>query len=432
MSKRLLDKWLFALIILLAPMSITMWNKIFLVVIFCLSGLLLISTFFSPSKVALAKSQAIVVTLYFVMFAVGFISLMVSIVQPFGMVVDSDTFGRIFTICVLFLMFLSGLSYMNSLNDKEFLKLRSLFLIPGLVFTFFGIYQLICNYTGMKFFIETRDWMHGVPLQVVHVFPKRLTSIAEEPSFLAPILVEFLILSAFLVVRPKRQYFLVGLSMCMLLMTFSGGAYVNTLSILIVATCLMLWKKPFGKLHISVIVGVIVTIILVLSFGQPLIEFAINKFTHEATGGSSRSQFMSNLTGLIFDANTFNMLFGHGLTSLSYLSDFGMHVEDVLFRISNNMFIDVAWESGLVGGLFVLSVYGILFAKGIKIQFKKNTSLSLSLMLVTQALITAFYRSEYISTHFIWVLIVIFWALRYEELNLNLKENISITKSGCK
>ncbi|MFT5813057.1 MAG: hypothetical protein ACI9VT_000797 [Psychroserpens sp.] len=430
MTKATFDRCLFSLIILLGPFSITQWNKPFLVLILILSCMLLASMSMSDRGLSLHKTEVMVVGLYLTILAIGFVTLLISHMNPYGMLIDSNTLGRVFTVSVLSTMLVSGLSYMNSLDDIKFRALKNLFIIPGLIFALFGIYQTYCNYIGISFVIETRDWMHGVPANIRDVFPKRITSIAEEPSFLAPILVEFLILCFFLIERKWLKYSLLAMTLVLLLMTFSGGAYVNISLILFIAIVILLWKFPFGRLHLGVLVLVIACSSFLVIYGETLIDYVFTKLTHEASGGSSRGQFTSNLIGLFVSADTFSLMFGHGLTSLTYLSDFGMKTEDVIFRISNNMFIDIGWESGLIGVLLTIAMYGVLFTNGMKIQIGKSASLSLSLLLVFQLLITSLYRSEYISTHFIWMLILIFWVLRYEKLSLPIDMNHLNSKKG--
>lgn len=426
MTKEQMAKGLFTVIILLSPMSITMWNKPLLIVILFLSLCLLFVLSMSKSGANISHTEAWIIGAYVTIFAVGFGSLLLSATDLYGMLLDTDTFGRVFTVCVLSITLVAGTSYINSIGPMALGSLGRVFLYPGCVFIGFGFYQIYCNATGTSFLIETRDWMHGVPSQVRDVFPKRITSIAEEPSFLAPILVEFIILCAVLITKNGYRNLLIGASLGLLLMTFSGGAYVNIILILSLALLLMLWKYPIGKLHFFVGLFVVMSAIFLMTYGQVLIEFAISKFIHEASGGSSRAQFMSNLIGLTLDSDGLSLMFGHGLTSLSYLNDFGMRSEDVLFRISNNMFMDVIWESGLVGGILALFIFIVLFTQSFSLQKKMRTEISLSCLLVAHLFVTSFYRSEYISTHMVWVLMAIFWSLKYETEKLAALGNESV------
>ena len=181
-----LKRSLFGTIIFLAPMSVTQWNKPLLVVILMLSLLLLGVIWGSDKGIRFSRLSLTVLFWYLSIFVVGFISLLVGVTDIFGILVNVDTLGRLFTIFTLLITLSAGFSYIDSADKTEIVKLAPLWLLPGAVFLFFGLYQIYCNATGQPFIIETRDWMHGVPMAIRDAIPKRVTSIAEEPSFYCP------------------------------------------------------------------------------------------------------------------------------------------------------------------------------------------------------------------------------------------------------
>lgn len=418
MTAQGLQRQLFGLIVIMGPFSVTLLNKPVLVLSLLTGIFLLILVLIQGKSVHLERLSLRVLCAYSLTFLVGFISLGMSVSQDFGILVSGETLGRLFTISVVLVTLLSGAHWLASADDKTLKKISSFWLIPGAVFLFFALYQLFCNLTGRPFFIETRDWMHGVPMALREVVPKRLTSIADEPSFYAPVLLEFMLLVFFLVKRFWLKWALLVLSGLVLLLTFSGGGYVNALFLGFIACCLLLWKKPRSPWLWGIIVFAVIALGIIFSVGQVLLEFAVNKFIHESSGGSSRGQFMADLLALQVNAGFWSLLLGHGLTSMSALADFGMMSDDVLFRISNNMFLDILWESGVLGLAAVLFLYLNLFFAAFKMQSALPGRLSLSLLLVCQSLITSLYRSEYISTHLIWMLLLILWSIRWEKLSL--------------
>ena len=414
-----LNRILFASLLFLAPMSVTPWNKFALVLVFAISGLITVTFLVSQGRLLIDRLPLTLIMCYVTMFMIGFLSLMIHSGATFGIFISPDSLGRLFTITTLVLALLAGYTFISNLTDAEMEKVRLLWLIPGMTFVLFGVYQVFCNVTGKPFFIETRDWMHGVPKIIQNAVPKRVTSIAEEPSFVAPILIEAFILSFFLIYRRAIRYAVLAIISALLLMTFSGGAYVNMLMISAVVVAIVFWRFPIGKAHLLIIFMATLAFGLLFLVGQILIEFAINKFLHEAAGGSSRAVFMSDLINLQLNATPFSMLFGHGLTSLSQLSEFGMRPEDVLFRISNNMFLDILWESGVTGLLSIIILFAVLLKQSISIQSRLQGRLSLSLLLTAQMIVTGMYRSEYISTHLIWMLLLVVWAIRWETKFIN-------------
>ena len=181
------------------------------------------------------------------------------------------------------------------------------------------------------------------------------------------------------------------------------------------ALILFFWRCALGKMHMLILVLCILLLVGLLTLGQVMVDFAINKFVYESAGNSSRGQFLISLMQAQKSAGLFNLMFGHGLTSLSHLEQFGMRSEDVLFRISNNMFLDILWESGVIGIFAAMTFFIILLKQGMALQRKMHNRLSLSLLLVCQMLITALYRSEYISLHYAWVLLLVLWSISWEK-----------------
>jgi hypothetical protein len=414
MTSRNLSTLLFVLLVITMPMSVTPWNKAILVFVFLISVLLLSINIAGKGSLKIERFSFLILLCYLFIFVVGFISLMFSASHPFGMLLSSDTFGRIFTVSALLFTLLAGYVYLGGLSSLEIEKTRLIWLMPGGIFVLLGVYQVYCNFSGSPFIIETRDWMHGVPAIIRDAVPKRVTSIAEEPSFVAPILIETFLLSIFLINQKWIRLSIAGVIAGLLLLTFSGGGYVNALLLGVCAFCLFIWRFPIGKIHLALLSLLTFALIALFTVGQILVEFATNKFVHESSGGSSRAQFMSDLVQLQFDAPPLSLMFGHGLTSLSYLEKFGMRAEDVLFRISNNMFLDILWESGVIGLVAVIAMFSMFLLKALSIQMQLSKQLSLSLLLTLQMLFTSLYRSEYISSHLVWMLLLIVWALAWE------------------
>ncbi len=425
MSIRRFQGLLFALIIIAGPMSVTPWSKIILAGLFGVSALQIALLSLSNGGLMISHLSSKIILSYLLIFVVGFLSLLINSTEPYGLLISTETLGRLFSIATLSLTLVACYAHLASLTENEFEQLGKIWLIPGFIFVLFGTYQIYCNLTGKPFFIETRDWMHGVPAIIRDAVPKRVTSIAEEPSFLSPILIETFLLVMFLVKTKWLRYSVASLVAAILLLTFSGGGYVNAIMLGGCATLLLFWRFPLGKPHFFILILLVSFLTALFAFGQILIEFAMNKFIHEASGGSSRAQFMKNLLDIQFNASPFNLLFGHGLTSMSHLNEFGMQMEDMLFRISNNMFLDILWESGLIGIMSVMALFALLLRQSLMIQLALNKRLSLSLLLTIQMLCTGLYRSEYISTHLIWMLILVVWAIGWEKSKIRRNSELS-------
>src|SRR5690606_3675494 len=94
----------------------------------------------------------------------------------------------------------------NSINDELFFQqvLKFYFFSCGIL-VFSGVWQILDVYLGfpIKFPFETRAHIHSASEEVRKAFGLRVTGFAEEPSYIAPFLNEFLILCIFLITNKR-------------------------------------------------------------------------------------------------------------------------------------------------------------------------------------------------------------------------------------
>lgn len=394
----------------LAPLSVTQWNKLVVVILF-LSALANIGYFLLLSKSMKFNKYATTVSLVFLsVVIVSFFSILINRDYLVAEYLNSVIIGRMFTVTALVLNFFIFLLWISNANEQSVLRVLKIGLVITIVFILLGYWQVIGRLLGIPFFIETRDWMHGVPAALRAVVPSRVTSIAEEPNYLSPILMECLILTALLVKKPLYKNVLLVMTFFIIILSFSGGAYVNFFLL-----CSFVFLFTFLKTvltgstrasHFFILLVVALLSIAIVYVGTFLIDFIYYKMSNEASGASSRSQFMISFVQLIAESSYTQLIFGHGLGTMSVLDEFGMRSEDYLFRITNNYVLDMFWESGAVGVLLIFVFFVILFYPGIKYGFVSRYYFLGSLM-VFQLLVTSTYRSEYFSTHFSWVVFMI-------------------------
>ncbi|GIU49902.1 hypothetical protein TUM4438_34520 [Shewanella sairae] len=281
----------------------------------------------------------------------------------------------------------------------------------ALFFVLLGHWQFIGNLVGIPFFIETRDWMHGVPSAIRSVVPRRLTSIAEEPNFLSPLLIEYIILASLVIAGKKTKLIAYGLGIFVIIFSFSGGVYINALLLVTCFGFLSLYRSLVsGRLKGQDLVFLFLVLLglsILLSIGDILLDFLYYKFQGEAAGQSARSQFLSSLAMLISQSKAMELTFGHGMATMSVLTDFGLAKEEFLFRITNNFYLDMIWEGGFLGLTCVLLFFGYLLFIGFR-HYLDNKYFEAGLLLTIHMMITCLYRSEYLSSHFLWVVTLIF------------------------
>ncbi|MEH0671440.1 hypothetical protein H4F32_17835 [Vibrio owensii] len=411
--------YLFAL---LAPLSVTKWNKIVLVVLFLSAAFSVLYYFLLARKVKFEKYSLTTCGLFLAVFLVSLFSILVNRDYLVAEYLRSVIIGRLFTFTALVLNLLVILMWLPSANERSVKKLLYYGLVTTLTFVILGYWQLISKQLGIPFFIDTRDWMHGVPAALRSVFPSRITSIAEEPNFLSPILMECLILIALLIRSKFWSVFLLGMTTIIVVLSFSGGAYVNfALLCAFIFFYTFLKTSTTGKTRIShfvIMLAVVFFIGVIVYFGALFIEFIYYKLQHEASGGSSRSQFMISFSNLIAESSVTQLIFGHGLGTMSVLDSFGMRSEDYLFRITNNYVLDMFWEGGALGVFLIFSFFTALILPGIKYGFLSRYYFFGALM-GFQILVTSTYRSEYLSTHFTWALLITLCIYKLAEFKRN-------------
>lgn len=404
-------KLFLATFIVLAPLSVTSANKIILVFLFGLCLLAIIFSSIIKDNFKLTSKAKILINSYLSVYLVGIISSIFHINILYGDYISSVFSGRLFTLIVFFTVLFYTLASIESLSRITlFLYGRLAFIVLFLFVIVGGFWQLTSFYTPIPFPFETRTWLHGVPASIAAILPQRLTSFAEEPNFFAPIIIEFLILARLFFSRSKLRKPFIYMGLFVLGMTFSAGAYVNL--ILIVSFYILvnlkdsLKKGDITKFQVLFISTVLILLLLILQFGGVLIDYIVAKFSNEVSGGSSRSQFLKSLTLLWLDGSAWQLLFGRGVATLSVLPVFGMEQSDFLFRISNNMFLDIIWESGLIGFFLLLFTFVPLFLRGYK--NRSNIFYESGMLLTVHLFITSLYRSEYLSMHFLWLIVLIF------------------------
>lgn len=411
---RLLSIFMF-LFFIMGPLSTTQWNKIVVVILFSLAFITIFFCSLLSSKNRFWSLAIFPSLCYLCAFVVSLFAILLTREHLTGEFIDSVIVGRLFTfVTVLMMVYLLNVWLVAS-DEKQLNKALKIAFFVLLIFVLLGIWQFIGNLIGIPFFIETRDWMHGVPSAIRSLVPKRLTSISEEPNFLSPLLIEYLILIGLVIVRRSIKYTLYALGLFVALFSFSGGVYINLLLLIFLYGVLSLFRSLMkGVLNgkdIIFILSIFLFFVLIIFIGDILLDFLYYKVQGEAAGQSSRSQFLSSLMQLIADSNFSQLMFGHGMGTMGVLTSFGLPKEDFLFRITNNFYLDMLWEGGFIGLGFIIIFFMSLICFGLK-GYMNNHYIEAGLLFTMHMIVTSLYRSEYLSAHFVWVLSMVLVCYR--------------------
>lgn len=405
--------YLFAL---LGPLSATFLDKQNLI--------LLITVYFSCFLLILARQGVLYSSPLVKMFLTSyFLILFISTIGGFtvsGVYSNDEQFGKMLSRTVtmslgVVILLIVG-DWVEKNQDKNnlilFLKLS---LISTAVFAILGIYQVI-SYKYSLPFIETRSLAYGTDFSTRESLGFRLTSIAREPNFYSPILFESLCL-AFALLNRKMFIIFFFLTLFLMFKTLSTGVYMH--AVLFIFSIFV-----FSKLHIAYkgsalfLTSILLIAFLAINFDSLWLQYFLSKLDAEASGSSLRSNVYGAVFGAFLDGSIVNMLFGHGLNSLTSFNDFSNAYTNLNFAISNNLFLDFLWDSGFIGlGSYLVCTF--LIFRSLSLVRGNNKYGFSAFMMFVSLLISSLYRSEYTTTHFYWVLsnIVVLYHLAKKEPN---------------
>jgi|GEM_PF-6626041 len=321
-----------------------------------------------------------------------------------------QTFGRMANVTIYLLFFLFTIDIKNRDNISTN-KLFRAYIIGCYILLFFGIWQILSMMFNVPFLnISTRTHIHSMDKSALPQFLNmRVTSIAEEPAYLIPFLIDAIIILFY----TSKKYFSIALFAICLLFTLSLSGYANFFLIAIVM-CFFIKNTKTGlaiKTSSSIIgsfavgsIGTIVSAVIARFKWSELIE-------------SGRLQEMIiPLNYMIFDAPLYNQIFGFGPKGMGYLSTFltyttGWNAGGLIAVTSHFIFIDLFVEHGIIGLAAIVLLFYYLYLLSAKVY--KITKTRLAQILWLNLLITSLYTSDYASPRF--TIIILFLLCLYKD-----------------
>jgi len=315
---------------------------------------------------------------------------------------ELDIIGRVIMLIASTFTILSLHSLI--LNKRiSFNTVLKVYYISCIIMVLSALWQALDYHTSFPFSFpfDTRTNVHGS--QNVSL-DKRLTGLAQEPSYLAPFLNEFLIFTVLLVKNKIVRWGAIILGVILLFFTFSPSSYT---SFLILLAIFIFYKV--NKIYLVFIIPIIFLIISFLTFGN------IEAFTYyndriSGVGDSGRFKIIVDALNLFFnDTNFFRLLFGNGFKTFQIIST---STEIAYYRItSNNLFIDVLFECGIMG--LSLLIYFFLYLFKLVIKIKDRNLQLVSILLFVNLLLASFYRADFTTLKFFIIIYMIFYITNY-------------------
>ena len=186
--------------LLLSPLSITVFENVstvFYIFFFLIS---------IPYVIKSVSLKSIDIKIIKVFYSLPFLGIIIGIVSLFRMPYEYMDFyknvcTRLFNYIIYFVFFIVASSCLNkNLLNKE--KVYKAYEMGCYILVFFGIWQLLHMYFNIPYpNFETRSQIHSMSLDSV-IMKNRLTSIAREPAYLIPFLMDLFIIKYY-----SKQYY---------------------------------------------------------------------------------------------------------------------------------------------------------------------------------------------------------------------------------
>ncbi|EEC53955.1 Lipid A core - O-antigen ligase and related enzymes [Bacteroides eggerthii] len=305
---------------------------------------------------------------------------------------------RLINYLLILILFLS----FSEMDEKNSIRNIKWFYFALLVFLFFGLWQFFHFYFDIPIIsFETRDMAHSV----VGVGPThRITSIAREPSFFSPLLVELFVLSLFFKELGWNKFLLnvvIGVTLFVSVFTLSPSTYMEFFFLFLI----MIFRN---KIKFSTIIVLGISSIIIISFFQYLNEFILYRLIN--VEDSTRFLLIETIIDTMSNMDIFTLLFGIGPKGLSYISEITTidGTGEKVHSSTNNIFADLFVDNGLFGVLFLIILFVYLYRKAFSIKYSNLPALFfIHLFLCCQ------YRGNYSSVRFIILVAILIFLISF-------------------
>lgn len=379
--------------------------------IVCMYATILFLVLFIP-RLSINKWDVLVLCLFYV---VPFLWVVISAVHCFVMgsgfiAFVPTTIGRMANCCVYLCMYLAvRASWQQGLVSTE--SLLSAYSYGCIVLLVLGWWQLAHYIFGIPFLdVETRNFIHSMDGNIGLGF--RVTSIAEEPAYLIPYLIDLFIILFYKVAPPMtrksrlRGMLLIGI-MGLLLFTLSLSAYCNFAFIVLLVFVFM--RRTKRKFLLGFLISLLAALMVALV--GDMILAVLQRLNFQDLMASNRLQEgYLPILHMLNDASPFTILLGYGAKGFDYIRQFvfyktGWLTGQPIATTSHVIFIDFFVEYGLVGLGLIITLFCILWYMATSVY--RCGGGRVAQLLVANLFICSLYTADYASPRFTIMLIFI-------------------------
>lgn len=388
------------LIAFLGPFSITfldVYNLILISILVLMS--LIIQLKKTNSNLLISRESKIFIVCYIISVVFSCIGMLSNLGSFSHVNVFISFISRLITISIGLLTLMLISSWAVSVETYKLKYFINVSFFVTFVFLFFGVYQIISVKYNLPF-IETRSNVYGADYTTQQNLGFRLTSLAREPNFYSPLIFESLIIS-YLVLKKKYYAIFTIITLYIMLKTYSTGVYIH-FTFLLFFVFFISKVKPLYKLSLVFILAIFFYD-TILNVNFDIYNYVINKFSNEASGDSFRSYVYITIIKEFMNSDLINLFFGNGINTLTNFGDITGNYNLVNVSVSNNLFIDFLWDSGLLGLFSIIFPIVYLFFSNYKYK-NNNKYYFCAICLLFSLFVSSLYRSEYTTSHFFWVI----------------------------
>jgi len=338
---------------------------------------------------------------------------------------------RIINLGFFFIIFYVFNKNIQIISDNSLLRVTKAYLFSIFLIILFGIWQFLYFTAGIPILdVNTRSFVHSVEEDVLFNF--RLTSFIDEPSYLVPLLIEALIIG-FVVYSKKLKLFSVFFALpalFVLFFSFSVSGFANLGLVVLFGAVVLFTTQIKNKRRLLLFVLVILAGLIIGGF---IFQDTVHQLLMPIIGRfdtlfdiQQHSRLYQTVMPFfwLFDYSFVNALFGFGPGSYEFIhmTKF-LHYEVPVSTTSNNMWVDLLFEYGIVGFLTFLVTFIYILFRFYK-RRNENKYFLFSLILWFHLGITSLYRSDFAAPRF-WAVIAIVWVLYELGVRRALKKEIS-------
>jgi hypothetical protein len=321
-------------------------------------------------------------------------------------------FGRMINVSIYFLVFVFMIDCKNRKKISTDTAIR-FYLYGNYILLIFGIWQLLNNLFDVPYFkFKTRAYIHSIDTNSLLPFLKiRITSIAEEPAYLIPYLMDAIIIlfyTPYQIKNTQKEKPLLLLFITILFFTLSLSGYINFLTICFIV---FIFSNRINKITSLIIITPVLVYISYKLQSVFLVVFSRLDLNILLQSGRLQESILP-IKYLFSHGSPFNILFGYGPKGLVYICNFifytyGYRKGEMLDAESHILFIDHLIEHGVIGLIITIILFYYLYLIGEKTYL--ITKNRFSQILCLNLIITSLYTSDYASPRFtIIVLLILF------------------------